>query len=265
MWKFVYASVQGTSHIRTGQPCQDYCSALTTETSEGPILLAACADGAGSAELSDVGSKLAVTAFLDAALEAIRTTGIADSEAVSKSMKGWADAARSRLHREAEYQQLPVRQFACTLLAAVVSPSFSVFTQIGDGVIVVNIYDSYSHVFWPDNGEYANMTHFLTEDNYEPFLRTDLIRGSVSELAMLTDGLQMLALNKASNAVHVPFFKPMFETLRRTLDGQTLENPLRAFLDSSRVNERTDDDKTLLLATREAATDHVPDGVSQVD
>ena len=25
MWKLVYGSVKGTSHVRSGQPCQDSC------------------------------------------------------------------------------------------------------------------------------------------------------------------------------------------------------------------------------------------------
>ena len=42
MWNLVYASAQGTSHLQTGQPCQDYCAAVTTDTDQGTVLLAAC-------------------------------------------------------------------------------------------------------------------------------------------------------------------------------------------------------------------------------
>ena len=42
MWNLVYASAQGTSHLQTGQPCQDYCATVTTDTDQGTVLLAAC-------------------------------------------------------------------------------------------------------------------------------------------------------------------------------------------------------------------------------
>jgi hypothetical protein len=42
----------------------------------------------------------------------------------------------------------------------------------------------------------------------------------------------------------------MFKALRSTDDYGALAGPLRAFLDSPQVNARTDDDKTLILATR---------------
>ena len=63
MWKLVYGSVAGTSHAHSGQPCQDSCAGSVA----GSTLFAACADGAGSAGLSHVGSKAAVERFLEKA------------------------------------------------------------------------------------------------------------------------------------------------------------------------------------------------------
>jgi hypothetical protein len=70
----------------------------------------------------------------------------------------------------------------------------------------------------------------------------------VDEVALLTDGLQSLALRFASREAHGPFFEPMFERLRGP--EQPSESELAAFLGSGPVNARTDDDKTLVLATR---------------
>ena len=72
-------------------------------------------------------------------------------------------------------------------------------------------------------------------------------------LALLSDGLQMLALNYGTKAAHQPFFAPMFASLRKADDAQELLVPLKQFLDSKAVNDRTDDDKTLVLATRVVA------------
>ena len=72
----------------------------------------------------------------------------------------------------------------------------------------------------------------------------------MTELAVLTDGLQMLALDFGQAKVHDRFFAPLFRTLKNGPDEETLRASLLEFMDSKRVNDRTDDDKTLLLATR---------------
>ena len=63
MWKLVFGSVQGTSHVHSGKLCQDFCAGIVA----GTTLVAACADGAGSAELSQLGSKAAVDRFMEVA------------------------------------------------------------------------------------------------------------------------------------------------------------------------------------------------------
>ena len=72
----------------------------------------------------------------------------------------------------------------------------------------------------------------------------------VDELALLSDGLQAVSLNYAAKAAHDPFFLPMFRPLRAAPCGSRLLRSLRQFLDSAQVNKHTDDDKTLILATR---------------
>jgi hypothetical protein len=64
----------------------------------------------------------------------------------------------------------------------------------------------------------------------------------------LTDGLQRLALDFTARTPHLPFFQPLFAALRAAPDVESLAGPFREFLDSQRINERTDDDKTLVLA-----------------
>lgn len=238
MWKLVFGSVQGTSHVQSGLPCQDYCDGMIA----GATLIAACADGAGSAELSQLGSKAAVCRFLEVAS--------GDAVPTREQVEAWVDAARQRLMEEAEANESTPRQLACTFLAALVGDGWAAFAQLGDGVIVFNGPNGYEFAFWPDNGEYANSTRFLSEDDYRQHLRVEIVERTVLELAVLTDGLQMLALDVAGAKVHDRFFAPLFRTVRNGPDEAALQTSLLEFLDSKRVNERTDDDKTLLLATR---------------
>lgn len=246
MWKLVYGSVKGTSHVHSGQPCQDYCEGRVV----GSTLFAACADGAGSAELSHLGSKAAVQHFMEKAVSL-------ESAPTREQFESWVDAARACVLEKASANDATPRQLACTLLAAIVGEDWAAFAQIGDGVIIFDGPEGYELAFWPDNGEYANTTRFLTEDDYRANLRIEIVNRQVSELAVLTDGLQMLALDFGQAKVHDRFFAPLFRTVKNGQDEETLRASLLEFMDSKRVNDRTDDDKTLLLATR-SVTDVPP-------
>ena len=96
------------------------------------------------------------------------------------------------------------------------------------------------------------MTWFATDDAVGDRLEYDLVVGSVDEVAMFTDGLQRLALNYAARTAHAPFFRPMFAAVRGAPEGvaDDLSGALANFLRSRPVSQRTDDDKTLILATR---------------
>lgn len=238
MWKVVYGSVPGTSHVLSGFPCQDYCTGKVV----GMNLIVACADGAGSAELSQFGSKVAVDRFLEVA-----TCNVAPSK---EQLEAWVDVARQRLIDEATAKGVTPRQLACTFLAALVGDGWAAFVQVGDGIIVFDGPEGYNLAFWPNNGEYANTTRFLSEDDYQRHMRVEIVHRQLSEVAVLTDGLQMLALDIAGGKVHAPFFAPLFKTVKNSGDQAALETSLLKFMNSPRVNERTDDDKSLILATR---------------
>jgi hypothetical protein len=239
MWKLVHGSVRGTSHAATDQPCQDFCAGKHVDST----VAAACSDGAGSADLSHLGSKSAVERFMDVATPS-------ESAPERAAIEAWVDAARERVLEEAATQGVVPRRLACTLLVAIVGDGWATFAQIGDGVIVFNGDAGYELAFWPDNGEYANTTRFLTDDDYRKHLRIEIVTRQVSELAVMTDGLQMLALDFKGARVHDRFFEPLFRTVRNNPNEEALRTSLLEFMDSKRVNERTDDDKTLLLATR---------------
>jgi Protein phosphatase 2C len=159
-WRTAAASVIGTSHVKSEQPCQDFSQCVTI----GDTLICAVADGAGSASLSDVGAKIAVTRFID-------TFGTA-SEIDHASMAQWLDSLVNYLGQEANDRQAETRDYACTLLGVIAMPNHTFYFQIGDGAIVVPSYEAgaydwgaYDWVFWPQNGEYANLTNFATQRN----------------------------------------------------------------------------------------------------
>jgi len=249
-WKLVKASVAGTSHSRDDRPCQDYGLAVVLE-SGGGLLIAAVSDGAGSAEHSEIGAKLACETLIDRCADAFGGD-TPPAEAVSRELVlSWCKDARDAIRDRADRLGTTPRELACTILVAVVADTWAAFAQIGDGAIVRTEPDGECRlVFWPQSGEYANTTTFLTDDEFAEKLQFARFDGATDAVAMLSDGLQMLALDYARRDVHAPFFRPMLTRLRESDMPSDLEGQLRDFLGSDRVNERTDDDKTLLLAVR---------------
>jgi hypothetical protein len=252
-WRTLAASVAGTSHASAGLPCADACAArvLRRPRKGGSLLVAVAADGAGSSERAPEGARVACDAILHRARR--WAAGRADLSTFGReAFLPWLDDARARIAAAARAERRESRDFSCTLLVALVSGARAVFFQIGDGAIVYRGRDgAYVPAMWPQNGEYANCTWFVTDDDAAQRVQSVAAEG-VDEVALLTDGLQGLALRFDTREAHGPFFEPMFARLRAEGEGEpeSLREELRAFLDSAPVNQRTDDDKTLVLATR---------------
>jgi hypothetical protein len=253
-WRYIAASVIGTSHEKAGGTCQDAndCQIYASPAGE-KVLTAAVADGAGSAVCGGEGAVRTCRALLglmDEHLESGRTV----EQITRDTVISWIATIQNLLEEEARVVARERRDFACTILGLLVGESCAACFQIGDGVIVLADSDghAYGHVFWPDRGEYANTTHFITEDDGIEHLQFESVKRRIAEAALLTDGLQAIALNYQQRTAHEPFFNGLFAPLRTEEAGcsRELSESLAAFLSSPRVNEKTDDDKTLVLASR---------------
>ncbi len=171
--------------------------------------------------------------------------GFSDEMAVELIM-----AVRDRLYAVAEKTRLTARDFACTFLGVISSPLGTLVLQIGDGGIVLDVGAGLEVPVVPMTGEYANMTHFVTDEDAVTVLATKVFVARAIRVAAFSDGLQRLALNMANNTAHEPFFAPFFKVLASSTAAQEdeLQSALARFLSGPAVNERTDDDKTLALA-----------------
>ena len=222
--------------------------------------MAVAADGAGTSERAPEGARLACEAVVDRATR--WADGKADLSALDReAFVPWLGEVQVRIAAAARAEGRESRDFSCTLLVALVGRGRAAFFQIGDGAIVYRGADgAYLPALWPQTGEYANCTWFATDEDAADRVQAASAEG-VHEVALLTDGLQGLALRYATREAHGPFFAPMFARLRGERQGQPrgLLEELRAFLASAPVNQRTDDDKTLVLATR-LRSDAAPDG-----
>jgi hypothetical protein len=253
-WRYVAASVIGTSHEKAGSTCQDAsdCQIYALPAGE-QVLAAAVADGAGSAVCGGEGAAKACRALLGLMVEHLDSARTVEQVTID-TVRSWITTIQNVLEEEAKAVSRERRDFACTILGLLVGESCTACLQVGDGVMVLADSEehAYGHVFWPDRGEYANTTHFITEEDAIEHLQFECIKRRVVEAAVLTDGLQTIALNYQQRTAHEPFFKGLFAPLRTVEEGcsRELSESLAVFLSSPRVNEKTDDDKTLVLASR---------------
>ena len=256
-WKHVSASVAGTSHSLTGTPCQDssVCRVFTLEDGS-EVLVATASDGAGSAKRAEDGSALACSLLIQEMEALFAADAEGDlSEITKEFLTNWLVSFQREVTIRAEHKELRARDFACTLVAAIIGQRSAVFAQIGDGAIVVpspEEPDEYCYVFWPQKGEYANETYFATAPEAHTKLQLDHVPRRIDEVAVFTDGIQNLALHYQTQSAHDPFFRPVFAWLRPASENDLdkFSASLATYLASEKINQATDDDKTLILATR---------------
>lgn len=247
MWKYIGTSCVGTSHRKTGQPCQDTISYVLV----GKYFFAAISDGAGSAPHSQRGSEEASATALT------RLSSKLDSEHANlqEAFLDAASAAREQLVRMAEDAGHELRDYACTLLLFGIGPDGAAALQIGDGLIVYreDRSEEWNFAIWPQRGEYANTTFFLTDDRYIEQIQVVNLPKDIVEVGLVSDGLEALALNYAEKKVHAPFWEGLFKPVRasdQVAELTRLQEPLDIFLSSERVVSRTDDDLSIILAAK---------------
>ncbi len=243
-WRVAAASVQGVAHLRAGVPCQD---AHRWSALPGGRLVAAVADGAGSAPLAETGARIAADALVDSVRDALAADPDAD---VGTVLERGFHAALEAVIEEAAGRGADPSDLATTLAAAIAGPERAVAAQVGDGAVVVRGRDGVLHVAGvaAPRGEYLNETVFLTSPGALEPLRAAALEAAPSHLALLTDGLQLLALRMPGFTPHAPFFEPLFRFAAEEADPERASGRLRAYLAGPRISERADDDLTLLLA-----------------
>ena len=251
-WRAAATSVRGTSHVKGDLPCQDsHAFELIAGVEEVLVLVAS--DGAGSAAHSDVGSQLACQELLDC-IRLYFSDGKRVSDLTRDIALGWLENAAAVIVRAAAETESSTREYACTLLAALISPTHTAYIQVGDGAIVVRSdSDGWAYVFWPQHGEYINTTVFITDPVALKKFEFDVASSVIHEVAAFTDGIESLVLQYSTQTVHGPFFDMIFGPVRtRPQAGldKGLSEQLKAYLESDKVCSRTDDDKTLLIASR---------------
>ncbi|WP_427160530.1 PP2C family serine/threonine-protein phosphatase [Aliinostoc sp. HNIBRCY26] len=255
-WKAITRSATGTSHQSQKMPCQDYgCSRIFND-----VIVGAVADGAGSAKYADVGSKLTVETVIKCfsdineypenqeEIEQNFSQPLCQAEA-EKLFTKIVNGVIQELNEQASKEDYLINDLACTLLVFVATPHWLAAMQIGDGFMVVRPEKSeeYKLLFHPDKGEFANETTFITSKNALQEMKVCVMAEEQAFICASTDGLEKVAIRLHDWTPFPPFFKPFEEYLHETPNPKEDYQYIDDFLNSERLNSRTDDDKTLLL------------------
>jgi len=246
-WQVFSASAIGTQHRASNAPCQDAVHHVRTENA----LVGIVCDGAGSASHGQQGADFFTRTLAAHIADTISSANFVASapEESQHALREAVRTTRSQLQAMAQEQELDLRDFACTLVASVIHNGHGWFLHIGDGYAVYQSASGESLLSHPENGEFADQTYFVSDEQWEEHLRVTPIpaleKGAV--VGLMSDGTSPFAINRARTGFFRPFIDPIVAFLRKSgeADGN---RALLGVLDDEKTHAITADDKTLFLA-----------------
>jgi hypothetical protein len=244
-WRVAFKSVPGRRHKLNGVDCQD---AAVIRFIRSDLVIAAIADGAGSVEFAKEGAWLSVQGSVDYLASRLEHKSNIFPTNVFESRKLFEDAVasvREKIAQVAQEKQKDLSCFASTLIVMVASSQGLMAFQVGDGFMVFKGIQGYELALEGDKGEYLNETNFVTD----PKVRYKVwISETVCPFwALSTDGLDQVAIHHKSRIPFPGFFDPFAEYLGQKPSEADIERELEAFLTSSQLQARAEDDMTLLI------------------
>ncbi len=261
-WQVYGASSIGKSHIDSNLPNQD--SIYLQKTEKG--MVAVVCDGAGSAKFSQAGA-----AFFSQSIGKM-LLGLSGSHSVSISgiafdlvqVKQQIVEQLSQIRLDLQ-SQLPaessLRDYHTTFTALLIHSNHqAILVQIGDSPLITSQFvvrhphiDYFTNlqVYGDDSkNEYVNETHFITQDNWQSFLRVEAIDLSqVDCLALMSDGCADLVFEGASVTpkIYRPFFGNLLFNLTQSQSSQQGSAIIEQALGNPATYRLTGDDKSLVV------------------
>lgn len=254
-WKVAGASVAGFSHQADGIVCQDAHAVATTPAG---WLVGVVSDGAGTARFSDAASQLLakeVVGHIVARLDGLDAGG---TEKVGEEViRIWVEEAVEAVRKQLQSLSMAgvapntLDDFHATLLGVVAGPEAGVFFHVGDGAACATSMNDVAQgiISGPENGQYANETYFITQDDWREHLRLTSFGSQFDLVTLMSDGVTPFALAKGQLALFPPFIDPLSKFLadHSREDG---EQAIATILARDAIRPITGDDKTLVWALR---------------
>lgn len=271
---------QDACRIAMADPGQNH--GLSDREASDELVVAAVADGGGSRALSHVGARLTVSLAV-AAMTARWTASALDQASAGELEEFWkalCEDCRTLLRLEAEapgasrcQEGRTAGAFACTLVAFMATRNRLTAAQVGDGFLVFGrlpaeggadgaVAFDYRLVFQNRETEEAGQVVWLTASNWADDLRIKTLDEPVGFVVASSDGMEkpVLRLDDGEPSQLVPH-SPYFEQLRHgcletakeagtAADARrrALDEYLSEVMSSPRLDDRTDDDKSMAVA-----------------
>lgn len=246
MWKSVCCEIQGTGHKKTCIPCQD----KTFELAKNGVYVIALADGAGSASLSHYGAERVVRDASEYIAEHFQECFNCDDG--RKVKQNLLEMLQKSLSEEAQAHECSIRDLSSTLLLAAVNEDNFILAHIGDGVIGYLDGDKLKVASMPDNGEFSNVTTFVTSGEALTSMR--LFKGELKNkdaFVLMSDGTEQSFYHKPSKTLARVIVKLMHRTC--LIGSETMKAQLEdAF--TSVISKNTQDDCSIAIMARPSAT-----------
>ena len=250
VWSWISASVIGTSHLKAGSRKQDAFRCFSPEGFED-YFVSVVSDGAGSTNFGGQGASIScrtISTKISCHLKLYKKLPT-DEEFMS-----WIDHVRDQIFLASVQKNTTPRDFSATLQVVVTNGEETFSAQIGDGCSVFKDLETQKWFIpkWPDHGEYASTTYFIT-DEIKVNCSLNRFTTPIDSVVSFTDGIERLALDFVSYQPHDGFFnavaKPVHDSKKPGKDF-VLTSELERFLSGNSVCSRTDDDITLVVAVR---------------
>jgi hypothetical protein len=210
MWQLIDCAVQGRGHRRNNPPipCQDKTKVL----SRNDVCVIALADGAGSAKLSHFGAECIVETITDFLVDYFQEL-FDESDGIKVKLE-IMDLVTSRLIEKSLELHCDVSDLASTLLTVACKNDCFILIHIGDGVIGYLDGDTLKVASAPDNGEFSNITTFVTSKEALSSMR--LIKGenkNISGFVLMSDGTEQSFYHKQTKSLAVAVRKLMHRNI----------------------------------------------------
>lgn len=261
-WEVYGASSIGKSHIDSNLPNQD--SIYLQKTQDG--MVAVVCDGAGSAKFSQAGAAF----FSQSIGKMLLSLGV--SHSVSHrgiafdlgQLKQQIIEQLSQIRLDLQSQltaESSLRDYHTTFTGLLIHANHqALLVQIGDSPLITSQFvvrhphiDYFTNlqVYGDDSkNEYVNETHFITQDNWQSFLRVEPIDLSqVDCLALMSDGCAELVFEGASVTpkIYRPFFGNLLFNLTQSQSSQQGSAIIEQALGNPATYRLTGDDKSLVV------------------
>lgn len=261
-WAMFAGSSIGKAHIDSGMPNQD--NLFYHQTANASI--AVVCDGAGSARFSEVGARFfsqAVGTLLQKLSEPTsKTLMVADwQHAIVQGLIDIRQQLANQLTGDAT-----LRDYHSTLTAMAILhvTNQAILVQVGDSPLLTSQFvvdgqqiDYFNPIaiYGDDNkNEYVNETHFITQDNWQDFVRIAWLDVSQLDLiALMSDGCADLVFEGASVTpkIYRPFFGNLVFNLCQSQTNEQGNAIIEQAISNPATYRLTGDDKTLIMLIKQ--------------